>query len=309
MNPGSRAGRSSRKFRKVFALMNEYGLDYDHAVTQSLDHAYNLSCEVNRKGYEAVIAMGGDGTINAVINGFFDQSGNRISQARFGVIYTGTSPDFCKSYQIPTDLRKAIQHLKEYKTRDIPIGMIRMGGNRYLNPSSQYVGRKVQFFGCCANVGLGAALAKRANAGIRRFLGDFLGTFTALLITIIRFKANTFIREVDGKLEHVDCMYNTSVGITPYIASGIQVSNEKPDSVGFYCLTVTNIKLHNFLPLMRKVYSGRPIFNTAYLSLLWCNRVVFAENAANPEVEFDGDPAGFLPCTIELAPMKLQLIC
>ena len=68
--------------------------------------------------------MGGDGTINSVLNGFFDDKGNRISDSRMGVIYTGTSPDFCKSYNIPLNLDETVDTLVAQKCRKIKVGKV-----------------------------------------------------------------------------------------------------------------------------------------------------------------------------------------
>ena len=79
----------------------------------------------NKEGIDNIIAVGGDGTINKVLNGFYNENGKRISSSRFGVIHTGTSPDFCKSYNIPTNPMKAADLIIGQQTRSIPVGMIK----------------------------------------------------------------------------------------------------------------------------------------------------------------------------------------
>jgi diacylglycerol kinase family enzyme len=102
INPGSRNGRSSALTGKLLSLIKREGLFFDYAMTTSLEHAYSLSKRANEENYDTVAAVGGDGTINRVLNGFFNNDGKRISRAKMGVIHTGTSPDLCKSYGIPT---------------------------------------------------------------------------------------------------------------------------------------------------------------------------------------------------------------
>ncbi|HDS09916.1 MAG TPA: diacylglycerol kinase, partial [Firmicutes bacterium] len=101
MNPGSRGGSSRRKFKKVFEILDKEKISYQHTITTSLQEIYDLSRKANSDGYDVIAAVGGDGTINEVISGFFKEGGTRISKAKLGVIYTGTSPDFCRSYGIP----------------------------------------------------------------------------------------------------------------------------------------------------------------------------------------------------------------
>ena len=80
-------------------------------MTECLHDAYLLSKNANNEGYDVIVAVGGDGTINKVLNGFYDDQGKRISRSRFAVIYTGTSPDFCKSYGIPLDIERAVNFI------------------------------------------------------------------------------------------------------------------------------------------------------------------------------------------------------
>ena len=100
LNPGSCSGASEKSFAAIKHILKLRGIEYEYAVTKDLDEAYSLSAQSNRQGYDIIVAVGGDGTINRVINGFYNKEGRRISHAKLGIIYTGTSPDFCRSYNI-----------------------------------------------------------------------------------------------------------------------------------------------------------------------------------------------------------------
>lgn len=304
-NPGSHSGKSRKRLVRLRKLLTEAGIDYELRETRSLGDAVIYSREANEMGYDAVVAVGGDGTINGVINGFYNNAGRRISKAKFGVIYTGTSPDFCNSYNIPLQIEEAVARFVDPVVIRIPVGEIVLKDSADPLTSSDVV----KYFGCCANIGLGAALARKANGGIRKLVGDFPGTLVSLIILLFRYRANTFTRVMDGKEEKVDHMYNTSVGITPFIASGIKMVMAGGGPEGhLYHMTVKKISFANVVPMLRKVYAGKPFSNTGYLSVGWCREAEFRDNKQNPEVEFDGDPAGYLPCRIKLAEEPLDLI-
>lgn len=283
--------------------MKESGIDYQYHITKSLHDAYKVSKEANTKNFDAIIAVGGDGTINAVLNGFYNDKGYRISSSKFGIIYTGTSPDFCKSYHIPLKLEQAVKDIISCKTIKIRIARIML--------SSEASGKisQTRFFACCANVGLGAELARRANSGMRKYFGDFLGTFISLILTLVKFKSNDFTLRIDGENKTIKNGINLSLGLTKYIASGIKVNFDTQNHKDqFYLMTAQNLTFSRIIPLLKKVYSGKSFKNTDYLSLSYCKQIEIFSNDQNPEVEFDGDPAGFLPCTIELAKEALDLI-
>jgi diacylglycerol kinase family enzyme len=313
MNPGSKGGKSRKYFNRIFDAFNKANIDYDYKHTTELEDAYTYSVEANKADYDVIIAVGGDGTISSVLNGFFDNEGKLISNSKMGVIYTGTSPDFCKSYNIPINTDGAIKTIIDNYSRRIYIGKLLCSSEneKSLNASdsSEIKSPKLKYFGCCANIGLGATLARKANNGIRKYFGDAIGTFISLISTLVVYKANTFIVKKDDNKQRLNNLYNLSVGRTKFIASGIKVYNNiKYTEKRFYCLTAKQINLFNLLNSIKKVYSGKLFKNTEVLSLDYCDKIEVFGNNKNPEVELDGDPIGYLPCKIETSIDKLDLI-
>ncbi|MBA4409316.1 MAG: diacylglycerol kinase family protein [Bacteroidota bacterium] len=308
MNPGSHSGRSRQTFDKIIKLITQSGVDFEYHNTLDLDHATLLSRDANLKGYKTIVAVGGDGTINAVVNGFYTNDGHRISEAKFGVIYTGTSPDFNRSYDIPVNIDEAVDSILKGKYITIPVGMISFEPPDLTESMEVMHQSTVHYFVCCANIGLGAMLARKANGGIRRKLGDFWGTLLSLVGLLVRFKSVPVICEENGREISLSKLTNLSIGITPYIASGIQVPVHFTDQgKKFYRLIVQNLNLFCIVPLLRKVYSGKPFINSNYLSLDYSQQVQLS-SPQQVEVEADGDPVGFLPCSISFAFDDLDLI-
>ena len=73
-----------------------------------------------RKGREIIIAAGGDGTLNEVINGI----GENLGEARVGLIPLGTGNDFARTIEVPTDLATAIDCIVAGETR--PVDLVRV---------------------------------------------------------------------------------------------------------------------------------------------------------------------------------------
>ena len=294
-------------------MFDERGTHYKYAYTTSLENAWQLSMKANESEFDVVVAVGGDGTINAVLNGFFDDKGQRVSATTMGVVHTGTSPDFCKSYRIPVKTEKAVQLLLTPQVRKIKIGKISCCIRKWQDMDKMGISKcpdiVVKYFGCCANIGLGASLARNANSGIRKYAGDTLGTFLSLVNILFTFKPNTFYIVKNGTKIQVDKLYNISVGRTYHIASGIKVRHDLTDSDDlFYCLTARDLNIVNIASVLRQAYSGKQIKNSPAFYLDYCRTIEFYGNNQNPEVELDGDPVGFLPCKIEMAIEPLDLI-
>jgi diacylglycerol kinase family enzyme len=320
INPGS-GGGSREKDEKILAIFHKNMLKFDYRLTDTLEDAYTLSVEGNIKGYDVIVAIGGDGTINRVINGFYDSSGKRISSCKLGVIHTGTSPDLCKNYNIPLNIEQALNTVFAGKSQQISIGKItytcaydeELEGQqlRPLHPLSKINENvKTSFFACCANIGLGASIARSANSGIRHYIGDFAGTFVSLIKTLIKYQPNHFSVSFDGQHQVLENVYNIAVGKTTYIASGIKVKNQlTPGDHRFYTLIIKDIGIADWVGIFRKLYNGKRFVNTKTISLQYVSKIEVYGNNKNPELEFDGDPRGFLPCVIESAPDPIDLIC
>jgi diacylglycerol kinase family enzyme len=281
LNPGSNGGKSRAYFARIHAALAAHGIACRHAITESLDDAERLSRQANLAACPTVVAVGGDGTLNRVINGFYAPDGARLSErTRLGVIYTGTSPDFCLSHHLPVrDPDKAVATLAHGDSRPIAIGRI------------QYADGRLRHFSCCANIGLGAQLARAANSGIRARIGDKAGTFLALLSILRRWRPSGLT--LNGReYAHV---YNLSIGKTRHVASGLKIAHAlTPDDRRFYVLCVQKRIWRHLI----KLYTGTP------LPLEYAERL---EIAGDTEVEYDGDADGKLPITITPAP-PIELI-
>jgi diacylglycerol kinase family enzyme len=309
MNPGSRGGRSGRLFNGILSTLQKSAVDFDHTVTSSLEDISASSATACRDGYDVVVSVGGDGTINRVVNGFYDDSGKLISNSRFGVIYTGTSPDFCRSYQIPDDAEGALSTLLSgcnegaAPPRAIPVGRIQLA----LKHDSAAEDQITRYFCCCANIGLGARVAANANS-VRKLLGDHFGTFLGLLRAVAATRPVDLPLTRDGNQELLGNMRNLSIGLTRYIASGIKVEHQLSEQDDrFYTLAAHDVTLVSLPGILRDLYRGGELASSS-LSLEYARTLDIPGGPQPVEVEFDGDPAGFLPCRVELARDRLPLI-
>lgn len=314
LNPGSGGGKSKRRFERILAFLHKNRVEFDYELTNTLEDAYTLSVQGNLKGYDVIVAVGGDGTINRVINGFYDSQGKRISHSKLAVIHTGTSPDLCKNYNIPLEINQALNIILEGKSIQIPIAKITYISvyDKRLNDlrlSMTYENVQTSYFACCANIGLGASVARGANSGIRDSFGDFAGTLVSVIKNLLTYRPVNFTVRCDGKKLVFENVYNIFVGKTTYIASGIKVKNKLTlRDPRFYTLTIKNIGLTNWLSVLRKLYSAQEFSNNKTMSLQYAQHIEVYGNSRNNEIEFDGDPRGFLPCLIEPAQDPLDLI-
>lgn len=298
MNPSSRSFRSRYLWPAIFAGLKRRGIDFDFALTEKDGDTSELARRAVASGFGTVVAVGGDGTINDVLNGLFEP-GSETAGASFSVLYTGTSPDFCRNHGIPLELEAAMDLLVSGRPRMIDVCRIshavEQGGPAH-----------VRLFSCCANFGLGAAVARGANTGLRKRFGDLAGTLISLVTSITRFRPPAMRVRLDG-VEYIYInMYNLFVGKGRLVASGIKLDLPiEPDDGRMYVVPLSGISRLRLCSLIPRAYSGTlpRLFKPTF-----ARRVEILEWGDAGEVEYDGDPRGFLPATIQVLPKSLPLI-
>lgn len=293
LNPGSRSGRGRQLWPWLEERLKSAAQPYRLAVTGSPEDASGLAAAAAPD--EVPVAVGGDGTINRVLDGLL--SSGRPSPA-MGVFYAGTSPDFCLFNGVPTEPEAALRAL--LAGRAAPRDAARIAYRGYDGSPL------VSHFACSCNIGLGAAVARRSNA-LRRFLGDALGTGAAVAEAVLRKRPADMALGLDGQAYPLRSVDNLTVAKNPYIASGLKLDLGLAPADGRLCaLAVHGKSKPGLLGLVPGFYSGRAARDPSVFAQ-FCSKAVVS-SPSRVEVEFDGDPRGLLPAEIEILPCAYRLI-
>jgi diacylglycerol kinase (ATP) len=118
-NPGAGdASLAASRLEQVTRYLLDYGLKVDVAQAHPKNEAIPIARRAVKDGYDIVIAMGGDGTLGAVIRGI---AGSKV---RLGIIAAGTANNIAKSLGIPEDLKEACALIASGRTRRLDLGQI-----------------------------------------------------------------------------------------------------------------------------------------------------------------------------------------
>jgi YegS/Rv2252/BmrU family lipid kinase len=169
-NPVAGHGNGLQAIPKIERALTKHGLAYDLVRTERPWHAAEITRQSVAEGYDVIVAAGGDGTVNEVINGLMLSRQAQGHAPALGVLCTGRGNDFASSLGIPEDLEQACQVLAAGRRRPIDIG--RVSGGNY--PQGR-------FFGNCVGVGFDA-IATIEVARMPRW-GGFFSFLAAVLKT------------------------------------------------------------------------------------------------------------------------------
>ncbi len=145
-NPGAgNASDSANNLKLVTGYLKKNGLKVDVALAKPKEKATPIARQAVKDGYKIVIAMGGDGTIEAVMRGMIG------SKTRLGIVPTGTQNNISKSLDIPLDLKEACTLIASDQTLKLDIGQVKTKKGKIFN-----------FFEM-ATIGLSAAIYPAAS--------------------------------------------------------------------------------------------------------------------------------------------------
>lgn len=186
VNPAAGRGAGEQAIPRVERILAGYGLDSDLVRTERPWHAADLAKEAVAAGYDVVVAMGGDGTSNEVLNGLMRAREEGGGECTMGVLCIGTGNDFAYGVGIPTDLEAGCTALAQGSRRTIDIGRVTGG----LYPEGRYFGN---------GIGVGFDAAAGFEAAKMPQLHGFLCYLVAALKTIfLYYKAPLVTIEHDG---------------------------------------------------------------------------------------------------------------
>ncbi len=298
MNPTCHSGRGHRHFERIISSFRVLGETQIHYTSGYEDATFSCSAAIEQ-GYDVIVAVGGDGTINEVLNGFFYEK-DSSSKAKLGVVHVGTSPDFNLYHKIPTDIDEAIEVIGKGRAKKIDLGRI-----DFTDVNMEQV---VRYFASNVNIGLGPLVANKANSRHRKYLGDFFGTLVATLGSLMRFKPVCVSVKIDGESAvSLDNLINVTIGKDPYIASGMRVFHDiAPDDGKLYMLSVQKKGLLSLLARIPDLYMGNFLkYKGASLRYI---KGITIESENESLVEFDGDVRGYLPAAITVVPKTMDVI-
>ena len=245
VNPVAGKGAGQKAVPEINALLEALGVDYDLIQTEYPGHAIDLAAEAGSNGYSAVVAVGGDGTVNEVINGLMRALNEGHLTSNMAVLPVGRGNDFSYGMGIPTDLEAACKLLVEGNTRKIDIGFVR--GGDY--PEGRYFGNGVGI-GFDTIVGFEAAKLPSFISGIPAYL------IAAVKTIFLYFNAPLLRIDIDDEVLEQPCLL-VSIMNGKRMGGSFQFAPQSESDDGLLNLCIAHqVTRLQVLGLFPKVMSG-----------------------------------------------------
>ena len=306
VNPRSGSGRTRREWPAIERVLRDTYPNMSVVMTQRRGEATALVREALLEGCSEIVAVGGDGTINEAVNGFFVESGPIAPDAVFAFVTNGTGGDFRKTFGIAPGHGAAIARLKSAKTRRIDVGRVSC-----LSRKGEPV---VRYFINIASFGMSGLIVDSVNRAriAKLFGGQFAFAFHSLF-GLLRYRDRAVRIRVDGVFDEITSISTVAVANGLYFGGGMKVApNARPDDGVFDVIVMGGGPKSRAAADMKLIYTGDHLNNPAVRALRGARVVAVpvAETGGHPVlVEVDGESAGRLPATFEILPRALNLRC
>jgi len=302
INPASGFGKTKKMVKSLIKEIRSQKSDAKILLTQHALHAISLTKTAIKNGAERIVVIGGDGTLNEVVNGFFDQHGNLHSKdASLSVVPSGTGSDFCRSINSPKNLEAAIDLAINGSSLPCDVGLVEAH-----DANGQKIKRHFINVSSLGISGLVAGLMRNAT----RRLGPTAAYFMSTAQAINSFDAPTIIMTDDSGKEHeIKKCSLLSFANGRFYGSGMQIAPyAKLDDGLFDVVAISDLSVFFFLLNGYKVYQGTHIGLPQVSSSQAKTCHVRSLSSTPVYIETDGELFAELPATYTIRHNILQVV-
>ncbi len=297
VNEAAGAGKAAADWPGIEQLLEKYNFQFDAVFTKRRLHAMTIARRKIEEGYSRIIVVGGDGTMNEVINGVFAQKRLHTTEIMLGMITVGTGNDWAKMFSIPHDYEAAVVTISKQKTFIQDAGVV-----TYTRCDKTWK----RYFINIAGMGFGAKVVDRTNQLKSKGKSNpslyLLNIFTSLL----NYRSVKTSIEIDGEKYDRD-LFSFNVGICKYNGGGmIQVPDAVPDDGLFNMTLIRKIGKLNIIANIKKLYNGTITKHSKVET--WIGKSVIVNGPKKIHLETDGETLGHSPMEFKIIPRSIKVI-
>ena len=291
-NPIAGKQKFSKQWKEIQQLLNSKNIDYSFVFTQFSKHEIELVQNAIQQGFRNIISVGGDGTLHNIVNGVMMQRYVKSSDITIAVLPIGTGNDWIKTYNIPNNIKKAIDIISERKTILQDIGQIEIATG------------KISYFNNVAGLGYDGYIAKKLQE-LKR-----LGSISYLIAGIYGFlfyKKSIFKIAMNQTIIETTCLM-TMVSICKFSGGGMQFSKKGDPIDGLFDITIVkNITLLDLILNIKKLYNGKIVAHPK-VATYKTNKIIVDPQNSKPFIQADGELIGTGTATFSLIEKGIHFV-
>ncbi|GAB2641555.1 diacylglycerol kinase family lipid kinase [Emticicia sediminis] len=263
--------------------------------TQFEQHAILLAESAVAEGFSYIIACGGDGTLNEVLNGILKTKREDI---KLGIIPKGSGNDFVKTICSPASLSALKASIIEQKTKQIDVGLA-----EFVSKEGQPTFR---YFINIADVGIGGAIAQQLAEVIKIF-GSVITYQYFIFKNFLTYRPQQ-IKVIGDDFEYSGNIMNFCAANAKYFGSGLGIAPTANIADGMLnAVAIGEVSLLDYLKNFPDLKKCKPLKHPA-IKYFTSKTLFFESTNQFIPIDMDGEFVGFLPMKITVKPQAINFI-
>ncbi len=298
VNPHAGNGSTGSAWPFIESLAKDRIGPFDAYMTKGPGDAMILAKNAVAEKKRIIVGVGGDGTLNEVVNGFMASEEAIRHDVTLGFIPKGTGCDFVRSVSIPRDIEQAVELIASGSVCSIDLGVLDF---------KDHNGRdRCRYFHNIASFGLGGHVAWRVNRTTKT-LGPFISFMWATLISIFLCGKKRIRISIDNGFKKEMVVWNLAVANGQYHGGGMRVAPDASMCDGLLNITIIgDLTIPEVFLNLPKLYNGRIGDIDKVITLTGKNAVATSNDRVF--IEVDGEQPGLLPANVKIVPGALKII-
>jgi diacylglycerol kinase (ATP) len=291
VNPRAGRGRVARELPRLLGDLRGIGIEPTLLETDRPGHGVELARRAAVAGHDTVVAVGGDGTVNEVVNGLI-HGDTPVGPSALGVVAAGSGADFNRTWRLPKHTGDTLGGVLG-PTRPLDVGKL-----TFQTPE----GTASRYFVNIAEVGMGAETVRLAGR-MPRWLGRSR-YLIAFWPTLVRFRKRDLNVSTEDQT-HTGDAHNAIIANGRYFGGGMHISPHSDPADGLLDLQVSVGPKRQAFTLIPRIYKGTHLPDHRIVEM--SGRSGRIDSSEPMLVEADGEVLGTTPLGFEVIPGALPI--
>jgi YegS/Rv2252/BmrU family lipid kinase len=297
INPNAGNGKGKKDWNRIADILKNNGIQFKVKPTERKGHATEFTRELIAEGYRKIISIGGDGTLNEIVNGIFTQDHCPSTEIILSLIPVGTGNDWGRMFGIPLIYEGAVQVIKEGKLMLHDIGVI-----SYFNGEE----KAKTYFINIAGLGFEAVVVRKTNKQKDKGMSNKAIYFYNLLSSLITYRNTPVDITIDEKTSRAK-VFSINVGNGRYCGGGMrQTPDALPDDGLFDITVIKEMSRIEIIKSLQLLYDGTIMSHPKVSGYRSNNLKVNSDSLLY--IEADGESLGHTPVEFSIIPSAVNII-